>query len=402
MGKYLKKFETHSEYNTYITGSDKVLPNVSYCEDNNDVHYNPWTDPRVIAKFNVSDTSSATNIMHSSATSTFSEIEIDGVVQPSVVSSYTFDTTGEHVVKYTLADPTTIGQSAFETCTGLTNITIPNSVSSIGNYAFFNCSGLTTITIPNSVTSIGESAFQFCSYLTNITIPNGVTSIDNQAFFYCTSITSITIPDSVTTIGYRPFQGCTSLMNIKVDSGNSVYDSRNNCNAIIETATNTLIQGCQNTVIPNSVTTIGNGAFCDFTNLTSIGGIDSGASIEIPDSVTSITQMAFFGCTGLTSVEIPNSVTTIGNQTFSNCRGLTSIVIGAGITSLGDNIFFGCMKLESITSLATTAPTASTQTFNEMKSSGTLYVPIGSTGYDVWMGSSYLGKRYWTWTKVEQ
>ena len=116
MGKYLKSFNSHSEYQQYIQSNDKVLPNVSYCKDNDEVHYNPWVETRVVAKFNVTDTSSATDIMYNDATSQFSEIEIDGVVQPSVVSSYTFDTTGEHTVKYTLSDPTCIGEGAFYGC----------------------------------------------------------------------------------------------------------------------------------------------------------------------------------------------------------------------------------------------------------------------------------------------
>ena len=104
---YLKKFITHNEYDVYINGQNKILPNVSYCVDNNEVHYNKWIDPRLIVKFNVTSTSEAINIMDSGATSQFSKIEIDGVVQPSVVSSYTFDTTGEHTIKYTLVDPIT-------------------------------------------------------------------------------------------------------------------------------------------------------------------------------------------------------------------------------------------------------------------------------------------------------
>ena len=124
-------------------GGEKILPNVSYCENENEVHYNPWTDPRIVAKFNVEDTTNPTYIMSTDGEPIYgdyyTEIEIDGVVQPSVVSSYTFDTTGEHIVKYTLSDPTTIGEYAFYNCTGLTDITIPNSVTSIGGGAFYGC-----------------------------------------------------------------------------------------------------------------------------------------------------------------------------------------------------------------------------------------------------------------------
>lgn len=177
-----------------MNSQDKALPNVSYCVDNNEVHYNPWVETRVVAKFNVTSTSVATNILYSSATSNYSEIEIDGVVQPSVISSYTFATTGEHTVKYTLIDPTIIGRSYdFYTCNELMTITIPNSVTEIYDDAFYNCSGLTSITIPNSVTAIGEYAFYECTGLTSVVIPNSVTSIGYSAFYGCSNLTNITI-----------------------------------------------------------------------------------------------------------------------------------------------------------------------------------------------------------------
>ena len=155
-----------------------------------------------------------------------------------------------------------------------------------------------------------------------------------------------------------------------MNSGNTVYDSRNNCNAIIETATNTLIAGCQNTVIPNTVTSIG--------------------------------QYAFGYCSGLTNVVIPNSVTSIGDSAFQSCNGLTSVTIPDSVTTVGNFAFFMCSGLINITSLATTAPTIQTSTFRDIKTGGTLTVPSGSTGYNTWMGNGnyYLGK--YNWTKVEQ
>ena len=216
---------------------------------------------------------------------------------------------------------TKISDSAFSGCTGLTSITIPNSVTSIGNSAFSGCTGLTSITIPNSVTSIGISAFSGCIGLTSITIPNSVTSIGISAFSECIGLTSITIPNSVTSIGSSAFYGCTSLASIVVDSGNENYDSRENCNAIIKKTSNTLIIGCKNSIVPNSVTAIGNSAFFGCTFLT---------SITIPNSVTSIGSSAFSYCRGLTSITIPNSVTTIGNNAFQGCSGLTSIVVENG------------------------------------------------------------------------
>jgi len=143
MGKYLKKFDTHTEYEE--ARQNLILPNVSLCKQENEVHYNPWVETRLIGTFNVTSTSSATNIMGSSVKSQFSEIEIDGVVQPSVVNSYTFNTTGEHIVKYTLADNTSIGNNAFYNCQGLTSVNIPNSVISIDVFAFAECTNLVSI-----------------------------------------------------------------------------------------------------------------------------------------------------------------------------------------------------------------------------------------------------------------
>ena len=222
------------------------------------------------------------------------------------------------------------------------------SVTTIGDFAFSGCSGLTGITIPNSVTSIGSSAFYGCSGLTSVSIPNSVTSIGSSAFMDCSGLTSISIPESVTIIGYVALSGCSGLTSISVESGNPNYDSRNNCNAIIETATNTLIAGCMNTTIPNSVTTIGSCAFCGCNGMT---------SIAIPESVTVIGGSAFYCCSGLTSVTIPNSVTTIGGSAFSYCRGLASIIVENGnpnydsrnncnaiIETATNTLFLGCMN----------------------------------------------------------
>ena len=234
---------------------------------------------------------------------------------------------------------TSIGYSAFYDCSGLTSVTIPESVTEIGSSAFSYCSGLTSVTIPNSVTSIGTYAFKGCTGLTSVTIPNSVTSIGDIAFFCCSGLTSVTIPSSVTSIGILAFSGCSGLTSIVVDKGNVNYDSRNNCNAIIETATNKLITGCSSTIIPNSVTSIGEYAFDGRTGLT---------SVTIPNSVTSIGDEAFSGCTGLTSVTIPNSVTSIGDGAFSSCRGLTSVTIGMSVTSIGKSAFSLCSGLTSI------------------------------------------------------
>ena len=191
------------------------------------------------------------------------------------------------------------------------------NVTSIGYEAFCECYGLKSVVIPNSVTSIDERAFYECYGLKSVVIPNSITSIGRYVFYGCTGLTSVTIPNSVTSIVEYAFGCCTGLESIIVEDGNTVYDSRNNCNAIIETETNTLLQGCNNTVIPGSVTSIGDYAFLLCEGLT---------SVTIPNSVTSIGDWAFNYCTGLTSVTIPNSVTSIGMGAFYCCTGLTSVI----------------------------------------------------------------------------
>ena len=202
---------------------------------------------------------------------------------------------------------TNIGVAVFEACHCLTSVTIPNSVTSLGNFAFSCCTGLTSVTIPNSVTSLGEYAFFGCTCLTNLTISNSVTSIGDYAFSDCTCLTSLAIPSSVTSIGNYAFNGCTGLTSI---------------------------------TIPSSVTSIGDYVFCGCNSLT---------SITIPNSVTSIGGYAFGECNGLTNITIPNSVTSIGYGAFYNCTGLTSIIIPSSITFLGEGCFQECSKLEQVT-----------------------------------------------------
>ena len=202
-----------------------------------------------------------------------------------------------------------IGDSSFFDCNNLTSIFIPNSVTSIGRSAFYNCTSLTTVNIPQNVSVIEDDSFYGCMNLTSLTISNGVNKIEYEAFTGCTSLTTLFIPQSLTYIN-NAFYDCIGLTSIIVDSENEVFDSRDNCNAIIETNTNTLILGCKNTKIPNSVSDIGALAFCGCSGLT---------SLNIPNSVKTIGNDSFYGCINLTSVFIPQSVISIDGYAFDKC-----------------------------------------------------------------------------------
>ena len=202
--------------------------------------------------------------------------------------------------------------------------TVKYGITSIGESAFLGCRGMTELTLPNSVMSIGDGAFSGCRGLTELTLPNSVTSIGDCAFYGCSGLTELILPNSVSSIGDIAFTYCSGLEKITVESGNSCYDSRDNCNSIIDTEFNTLIVGCKNSVIPNSVTSIG--------------------------------YYAFYGCSGLTELTLPDSV-----------------------ASIGDGAFICCSDLSKITSLAEIPPVCGSGVFDRVnKTNCELIVPEGS------------------------
>lgn len=220
-----------------------------------------------------------------------------------------------------------------------TATTIPSSVTGLGDYCFFGCSSFKSVDIPSSVTSLGDYCFYNCTSLESINIHSSIVRLGNHCFEFCSSLSDVSIPSSVTYIGSGCFSSCPSISKITVDAANPVYDSRENSNGIIETATNTVICGCKNTVIPSTITSLGDSCFAGCTYL---------ASIEIPSSVTSIGNFCFYACSSLKSVDIPSSVTSLGDACFGNCSSLISISIPSSITRLGDWCFFWCGSLESV------------------------------------------------------
>lgn len=215
-------------------------------------------------------------------------------------------------------------------------IEFSTEITEIGENSFYDCKSLTSVIIPPSVKKIGKSAFEDCKNLTSVNIPPLVTEIGIRAFRGCSSLTSISIPASVKKIEKIVFLGCKSLTNIKVDSDNPVYDSREDCNAIIHTKSNTLITGCQNTIIPKSVIKIDNFAFGLCSSLT---------SISIPKSVKEIGIFAFSNCSSLKSISIPPSVIVIGDCAFADCSSLTAVKVSKN-TEIADDAFEDCPNVK--------------------------------------------------------
>lgn len=263
-----------------------------------------------------------------------------------------------------------IGDNAFEGCTGLKTITLSNNLTSIGKYAFINCENLKSITIPNSVTSIDECAFIDCHNLTDIILSDKLTTLGEYCFSYCYGLKSVYIPKSVLSIGDGAFSSCENIESIKVDSENSKYDSRNNCNAIIETYRNRLLLGGKNTVIPEDINRIGPSAFAHCNDL---------KDLHIPNSVKYIEMGAFSGCNGFSTFTIGNNVEYIGNYAFSECESLKSVIIPNNVKTIEYYAFYNCKKLKDVYCHPEVVPSTDKSVFEETPiNKATLHVPAVS------------------------
>ncbi len=275
---------------------------------------------------------------------------------------YALDENNQYILVDTLSFPegvTSVNDYQFYQFRGVTTIEIPSSLVSIGTFALSGMYNVRNITVdsdnpiydsrdnanviietatntviigsnnPNlsqTVTSIGDKAFYNCGNMMNIELPSSLLSIGNEAFYNCAGLNSINIPENVNHIGDKAFFGCIFVEEITVNPNNKVFDSRNNCNAIIETATNTLILGCKNTVIPEGIEKIGENAFYECVGL---------KSINIPASVTSIAANAFYACINLEGTLVLSNVSYIDDYAFSNCHKLESILISDNIINIG-------------------------------------------------------------------
>lgn len=286
-----------------------------------------------------------------------------------------------------------IGGRAFQDCTNLEYIELPESIDYLGSgWTFWGCKSLKEIRIPSKVQSIPmggfadcislesvelsnvqwiqNGAFSGCTSLTSVIIPDKVEGIVSSAFSRCSSLESVSISSSVTSIGEKVFSECYNLNSIIVDPANNVYDSRDNCNAIIETSTNTLIAGSNTTKIPESVTAIGSSAFYGYKLL---------ETIELPENISNIEEDAFAYCKLLSCVVLPKNLSSVGKFAFYACSALESVEISSSVTSIGDHAFNYCNELTQVYSYIAEPFAINSNVFSATaKENATLYVPQGT------------------------
>lgn len=406
--KYLTLFEQHSEYESYKNSSNFIEPNINYCKFEDEIHLNK--DSRLIVYYEAF-TNGASTQLYTCTTQygiavngalMFDSIEIDGI-ELSITeldnNNGQYDlSVGEHIGKFKLKNPSILGVqfndqhtpinigACFGYCNNIINVILPDSLTFIGYGSFSFCTNLRNIDIPKNVTIIGNSAFYGCEHVQNITLPFGLEIIEN-ATFYGISITDLNIPDSVYSIGEGAFQNCVNLRNVKMSNG-----------LIPNGVGYNIFQDCSALPVENNIMYAG--------ILLVKATINTATSYTIKEGTKYISSDAFNNCKLFTNIVIPNSVKYIGQNAFENCFKMKNITLGTNLTyidyaafSYDDTIGID-YELTTITSLAETAPLLD-NAFH-LQFSGTLYVPINSSGYDVWMQNAegYLG--YNAWTKIEQ
>ena len=313
MVKLVNHINTYADLTAYNNDMSKDFPNISYIKGSDEVKWNKYDPDHIVCVYNVTSTESATKLLDDNIEISYQII--DGVRQDTVQKTYTFDTLGEHIVKY------------------------KKNQTYMRNYPFYMCTNLVSVVIPETITSIDSAIFGSCSNLTNVVLPKTLTFIGKRVFEYCSKLTTISIPNGVTEIG-KCFP----------NSGLTYID------------------------LPNSVTTL-NGTFSNASSLKRVNSNVDG-ECNIPDSVTTIGDSTFQG-TALTEIIIPNSVTSIGMFAFSsNQNNLKQITIGSGITSIGNQATTNSYSIQSITIKATTPPTISELTWQS--TTCPIYVPAES------------------------
>ena len=233
-----------------------------------------------------------------------------------------------------------IGSKAFADCSTMKTFTVPATVSKIEDHAFYNCSDLETVNFSEGLTNIGDEAFRYCDSLKDIKLPDSVETIGKDAFCGCNKVENIYISKNLGKTDFANVFCCESLTKVSVSGDNKFYDSRDNCNAIIETAGNKLVLGTNNTSIPDSISVIGSSAFSYLNHF---------SEITIPESVKTIEDNAFYGCTSLKEINLPDSVETIGEYAFYDCKGVEKLYIPKNLGKTDLPNVFECISLTEIT-----------------------------------------------------
>lgn len=272
-----------------------------------------------------------------------------------------------------------IGEGAFMACQNLTSVTLPPALTALPAKLFWGCQNLTQISIPPGVTSIGASAFDSCMKLPTISLPPGLAGIGDYAFNCCYELESIALPDSLVTIGNRAFSNCSSLTGLTLPAGVSqigagIIAGSTKLSAITVEGASLHFRTLDGVLYDNSMTKI-LAVPCGKTG-----------SFTIPDGVTTIGQMAFGGCTGLTDVTISQSVTQIMDEAFTSCRLLEVMNIPASVTSIGKSVFQYCSNLTALVFMGN-APAVSPYAFASTRSDLTSYYHQGATGFLFWWPS---------------